>query len=167
MRVLLPLLLVSVSSAVFANDEALRRCRGIADASARLACYDAVPIGEAAPAARSAAPAGAATAAATGASTVPAAATAPAPEQRFGMEQRLDKSTAVDAIESHIPGRFEGWTANTKITLANGQVWQISDRSTGVYDLVNPKVRVRRGMLGSFFLELEGVNRSPQVKRVQ
>jgi len=31
----------------------------------------------------------------------------------------------------------------------------------------NPKVVVRRGMLGGFFLEVENSNRSPRVRRIQ
>lgn len=142
--------------ALAVTDADLRRCRGLADDRARLACYDAlVPEAtgnERAPAAVPAPAAG---------GTVPAAA---APESSFGLRQRTD---AVDAIESTIPGRFEGWEPNTRLTLANGQVWQISDGSRGVYWLDNPKVRIRKGVLGSFFLEIEGQNQSPRVRRVQ
>jgi hypothetical protein len=31
----------------------------------------------------------------------------------------------------------------------------------------NPKVRVRRGLLGTLFLEIEGTNNSPKVSRVR
>ena len=41
---LFPLLLLS--TAALADDAALLRCRGIAEASARLACYDALPLTE-------------------------------------------------------------------------------------------------------------------------
>lgn len=152
--------------ALAVTDADLRRCRGLADDRARLACYDAlVPAAsgsERAPAAAAPAPAagGTAPAAAAGATTTPAA----APGSSFGLRQRTD---AVDAIESTIPGRFEGWEPNTRLTLANGQVWQISDGSRGVYWLDNPKVRIRKGVLGSFFLEIEGQNQSPRVRRVQ
>ena len=40
---LLPLLVLAAPLA-HADDEALRRCRGLADAGARLACYDALPL---------------------------------------------------------------------------------------------------------------------------
>jgi hypothetical protein len=36
-----------------------------------------------------------------------------------------------------------------------------------VLNLDNPKVVIRRGMMGGFFLELEKTNRSPRVRRVQ
>jgi hypothetical protein len=151
--------------ALAVTDADLRRCRAIADDRARLTCYDAlVPAatgGERGPAATPPAPA-------TGATTPPAPATAAAPaaapDSSFGLRQRADP---LDAIESTIPGRFDGWEPNTRLTLANGQVWQISDGSRGVYRLDNPKVRIRKGVLGSFFLEIEGQNQSPRVRRVQ
>ncbi|HMM86019.1 hypothetical protein [Azohydromonas sp.] len=127
----------------------LQRCRAIGDAAARLACYDALAL----PAASAAVPTGAA----------PAAPPAD-PAARFGLRE---PAPAVDAVESHIPGRFDGWDARTQIRLANGQVWQISDGSRGVYRLDSPRVRIRKGALGSFFLEIEGQNQSPRVRRVQ
>lgn len=82
------------------------------------------------------------------------------------MEQQAAKSQ-VDAIESRIEGLFEGWNAKSSITLANGQVWQIVDGSRGVLDLTNPKVTVRRGFMGAFYMEFEGSNLTPRVRRVR
>jgi len=73
----------------------------------------------------------------------------------------------VDAIESQIPGRFEGWQPNTIIRLANGQVWQVNDGSSGTNYVDNPKVRVRHGVFSAYYLEIEGTNRSPRVTRLQ
>ena len=71
MRTVPTLLSLSLTLALLAwpaaaDETALRRCRTLADAPARLACYDALPL---------AAPAVAATPAATPASTPPVAAT--------------------------------------------------------------------------------------------
>ena len=136
-------LLLWVSTAALADDAAVLRCRAIQDGPARLACYDAMPL----------APAGAAKAAAP-------------PAAQFGLEQQAAKD-ALDAIDTRIPGRFEGWAPKTRFTLANGQVWQVSDDSKAVHYADNPKVRVRRGAMGAFYLEIEGTNRSPRVKRIQ
>ena len=87
------------------------------------------------------------------------------PEQQFGRDRQ--PAPTVDAIESYIPGVFDGWQPKARIRLANGQVWQVTDDSSGTYRLVDPKVTLRRGMLGSFFLELTGENRSIRVKRIQ
>ena len=158
----------------FADDAGLQRCRAIKDSAQRLACYDALPVGASPPAAiapgapaaiapgapaASAAPSGAPPAAA------PAAAT-PSLLQRFGFESRAQPDE-LPFLESYIPGRFEGWRPRSTIKLANGQVWQVIDETSRVTWLENPKVKLARGALGSFFLEIEGVNPAPRVRRVQ
>ena len=159
------LLLLLVSGLAIADDTALLRCRTVSDATARLACYDALVVttggSEVAKAEVRA-----------GTTTVPSSAGAPpSPSQQtpdqFGLEQKLANKGALDAIESSIPGSFEGWTAKSNIRLANGQVWQISDDSARAHYVDNPKVRIRRGAFGSFYLEIQGTNSSPRVKRVQ
>ncbi|MDP1899887.1 MAG: hypothetical protein Q8K96_05485 [Rubrivivax sp.] len=151
--------LFATGAALAADDAALRRCRALADAPARLACYDALPLGAAA---------AAATAAAPGAQTMgtpPVAAAAPAATPAtFGLEQQRAE---LPEINSRIAGRFEGWGPRSRIRLANGQLWQVSDDSSGVYDLMDPKVTVRRATLGSFILEIEGARRAPRVRRVE
>jgi hypothetical protein len=153
-------LLLLASGAALADDAALARCRGIADAGARLACYDALPLAtserkvETRPAPQQ----------------VPQQAQQqPAqPQERFGLEQRVVQAEQqLQTIHSHIPGHFEGWQANQAIALANGQVWQITDGSARFMSLDNPKVTIRRGALGSFFLDFENDNRSPRVRRLQ
>ena len=159
MKALLPLLLMS--GAVFADDAAVLRCRAIADSTARLACYDAMVLQ----------PGAAAKATTPAATTTQAPPAQPSPVQQsanqFGLEARQANETEIDAIESSIVGSFEGWRANSNIRLANGQVWQISDDSSKTHYIDNPKVRIRRGALGSFYLEVQGTNASPRVRRVQ
>ncbi len=142
------LLLLSISSAAAADDAAMLRCRGMADASARLACYDAVAVQTPEEKVRQA---------------------EIAQRQQFG----LGKPTAataipdLDAIETTIPGHFEGWGPGSTIQLANGQVWQVNDNSSGVHYIDNPKVRVRHGVFTAYYLEIEGTNRSPRVSRLR
>ena len=157
-------LLLLISGAALADDAALLRCRGIADAAKRLACYDAlvVPAGQVG-AGQSQQPR-----AVQGEPQQPRAVqgeSQPTPEQ-FGIERRAPK-TELEAIESRIPGRFEGWEPRSKIQLANGQVWQIADDSSKYFYLDNPKVTIRRGLLGAFYLEIEGSNVTARVRRVQ
>jgi len=132
--------------ASFATDDSLRRCRLLSDANARLACYDAIAL------------------------PAPGSARAPAPAKetpaQFGLVG-TQRQVSLDAVESRIPGNFEGWNARSRIALENGQVWQIDDDSRAILELRNPKARVRKGALGAFYLEIEGTNRSPRVKRVQ
>ncbi len=162
----LPLLcaLAFAATGAIANDTELLRCGGMADATARLACYDALTRSVRDGKATVARPAPAATAPAAA-----AAANAALPKQttqQFGLEQRPTKEE-LDAINSEIVGPFDSWEANTRITLANGQVWQIADGSGRYISLKSQKVRIRRGLLGAFYIEFDGPNHSPRVRRVQ
>ena len=134
----LPILVLMVmSTAALAGEAGMLRCRGLTDPTARLACYDAL-----APIAKSA--------------------------EQFGRETTVAAASPVlRSIQSHIPGIFEGWQPNTRIRLANGQLWQIVDGTSGSYRLVDAKVTVKRGALGSFFLELDTEKRSLRVKRIE
>lgn len=123
-----------------AADATLQTCRAVNDAGQRLACYDAL-----------------------------AALPAPAParqaaEQSFGL---APKKEALAAIESAIPGKFDGWVPNQQITLANGQVWRVIDDSTGVVYGTNLKVTLERGLMGNTFLVIEGTKRAPGVRRLK
>jgi len=159
------LCILCVSGAALANDAAMQRCRGIADSVARLACYDSLtlPSSESKAVRETANQSRPANQLETGA--LQQAVPKQSPEQ-FGLEHRASKAE-LQSIESHIQGNFEGWHPRSKILLANGQVWQINDDSSYMCELNNPKVTIRRGALGSFFLEIEGDNRSPRVKRLQ
>lgn len=158
MKKILPLLsIMLVSGAALADDAALQKCRAMTDASARLRCYDAIPLA-----------AGAVPAAAPAAKAAPVA-TATAAEKNFGIEQ-VKKTTddAPKSVESTIVGNFDGWGPNSRITLANGQVWRIVDGSDAVLTpMQNPKARIERNMFGTMFLHVEGSNSSAKVRRVQ
>ncbi|MDE2370544.1 MAG: hypothetical protein KGN16_16345 [Burkholderiales bacterium] len=157
LKLALPLLAATATGAARADD-ALANCRGIAEAMPRLACYDAI----------GAAPA-AAPAAATAARTVapPPVAAARGAEQGFGLQPKPAPADA-DAIELTIAGAFDGWRADDRIAMSNGQVWQVIDGSSGVTrSMTDAKVTIRRGALGAFFLEIPGSNRSPKVRRLR
>ena len=151
--------LLFVSGSALADDAAMLQCRSIAEAPARVACYDAIPVGAAAPLA----------------APVAAAAAAPTPQQReqaFGMATvKAPKSVTPEqdnSISSTIAGRFDGWSGNELIKLANGQVWRIVDGSSAVLSpMTDAKVKVERNVIGTYFLTIEGTNNSPKVRRVQ
>ena len=144
-------LLLLAAFPALADDAGFLRCRAIKESAARLACYDALALPSSAAASQPA--------------SRPPAAAEPKP-QEFGFEHRRE-TLKTEAIESTIPGRFEGWGPNESIRLANGQVWQVADDSKAMHWIENPKVRIRRGALGAFYLEIEGTNRSPRVRRLQ
>ena len=138
-------LLLLTSGIAVADDAALLRCRAIAEASARLACYDAIVP------------------AATDAKSNPPEMS---PTEKFGLEGPALRKEP-ETIETSIQGRFLGWGPKANIELANGQIWQITDDTTGAYSLNNPKVVIRRGLFGVYFLEIEGANRMPKVRRLR
>ena len=143
-KVLFSLGVALAAGAAWSDEAAMRRCRGLADATARLNCYDALPLGAAAVAA-------------------PAAAASPVAAS-FGL-QRADE--AVLEVVTSIPGLFEGWRPSDRIRLANGQLWQVSDDSSAVYYLRDPKVTVRRAAFGTFVLDIEGARKLPRVRRLE
>jgi hypothetical protein len=90
------------------------------------------------------------------------------PESSFGLPARaavVERDR--EAIESSIPGAFEGWRPRESFTLANGQVWQIADDSEGAYSKRDPKVRIERGRAGGYFLTVDGVAQTPRVRRLK
>lgn len=153
------LLLFLVSGAALADDTAMRACRTLTDSAARLGCYDRIEL----------------SAAAAVAVAVPAAA-APAapvltPQQAFGLAPAalaVQAPAKIDSIESTIVGTFAGWGPNTRFTLANGQVWRVADGSEATLaPTLNQKVVIKRNFIGTIFLQVEGTNSSPKVRRVE
>jgi hypothetical protein len=172
------LLALACGAALGADDALIARCRAIANSAERLACYDAIAL-PASPSAARPAPSFAPPKAGTAPATPPAAALplpppppgAPAaqPQQteaQFGMEHKAYQSE-LGSVRSKIAGRFEGWSANSQIALENGMVWQVIDNTSRYLYLDNPAVTVKRGALGSFFLDIEGTNHMPRVRRVK
>jgi len=86
----LPLFL---SAAALASETTLEQCRAIADPSARLACYDGLPLP---------ANAGGPTA------KVESKARLPETPAQFGLSREVTPSVDLASIESTIPGHFDG-----------------------------------------------------------
>ena len=140
MTTTLPLLLLFAAGAAGAVDDAVvLRCRALPDPAARFACYEAMPV-----------------------------VVAP-PEQRFGgkrLEQKVDDEP--QAIRSTVRGHLDGWRYGTEIALANGQVWRVVDDDEAVLpDLADPPVRVERGALGAYYLQLETNHSAARVVRIK
>ena len=145
-------LLFLVSNAALADDTAMRACRAQSDNAARLACYDRIELS-----------------AATGAAP---AAPVLSPQQAFGLPPApMDVQKApqkIESIESTVVGTFDGWGPNTRFKLANGQTWRIVDGSEAVLPPSgNQKVKITRNFLGTLFMQVEGSNQSPKVRRVE
>lgn len=148
------LLLFLVSGTALADDNAMRACRSVTDTAARLTCYDRIEL--------SATPAAA-----------PAALAAPAltPQQAFGLAptaMAVQAPAKIDSIESTIVGPFAGWGPTTRFTLANGQIWRVVDGSEATLTpTTNQKVVIKRNFIGTLFMQVEGTNSSPKVRRVE
>lgn len=137
-------------------------CRGVVDATARLACYDALPLPGAATAVPGATAAAPQIPSARGAVAPAPVAAAPA---SFGLERPLSADT--QEISSRFDGDFEGWGPTTRVRLANGQVWQVIDGSSAALYLRSPRITVKRAMMGGFVMEFEGSNRTAKVRRLE
>jgi hypothetical protein len=148
MKSLAALLVFVTASASGLAQGTLAGCRAITDPANRLACYDALQ------------------AEAAGNASPPAQAAAPVAPATFGLPAQ-PAAAQPEAIESRIEGPFSGWRQGQQIRLANGQVWQVTDSGSAVIDATDPKVRIRRGALGAYYLDFETSNRSPRVRRVQ
>jgi hypothetical protein len=151
----LTLTLLAWAGSASAQDNGLQRCRAVADTTARLACYDALadarpktPVPPAPPA-------------------VPVAmAPAAKPADTFGLPAKRPEGEP-QTLHSSVGADFAGWGPNQSIKLANGQVWQIVDGSSVSLPRGTRKVSVRRGLFGAFHLDIEGLNTSPKVKRLE
>lgn len=144
-RTSLLLALLGTAGIALADDAAILGCRQLTDGAARLACYDAIPAG----------------------SRPAAVAAAAASVQAFGLEQKQPEEPA-RSIESTIVGQVSGWGPATLFTLANGQAWKVADGSSAdLAPMTNPPVKIVRNMFGTMFLEIEGTNASPKVRRVR
>lgn len=126
--------------------DAILKCRTLTDGPARLACYDAIDV-KAQP-----------------------ASVVRSREEAFGMNAATAPKRKEEAksVTSTIEGRFDGWGPGAQIKLANGQVWRVVDGGEVALPATrNPKVSIERGMLGAFYLQVEGSNNTARVSRVK
>ncbi len=84
------------------------------------------------------------------------------------LQNTTEKAGKADPVQSRIAGRFRGWDGKTLFRLENGQIWQQNDNTSYVgVDYDSPAVRVYPGMLGAFWMEIEGVRPRVKVKPVK
>lgn len=79
----------------------------------------------------------------------------------FGLENEGQQS-----ISSRIDGEFRGWDGDTIFKLENGQVWKQTNPGSVYYRANRPKVTITREFFG-FRMEVEGLNKRVQVKRIK
>ena len=102
--------------------------------------------------------------------TIPPVANKPAevqkPENDFGLEHRRDLSAEASEISLTIASFKDSLRGKKIITFSDGSVWHQSD-STYLKIEEGQQVSIERGLLGSFYLSVEGINKRMKVKRVK
>ena len=73
-----------------------------------------------------------------------------------------------EPIVSNIVGEFRGFGKGRTWTLANGQVWEQTDAATlaGVRK-TDPKISIKPGILGVWWMKIEGYNTQAKVRRIK
>jgi hypothetical protein len=73
-----------------------------------------------------------------------------------------------EPIVASISGTFDGFGKRKRYRLDNGQVWEQTDNATlhGVR-LSNPQVRIRPGVMGVWWMKVEGYNTQAKVQRIE
>jgi len=73
-----------------------------------------------------------------------------------------------EAIESSLSGPFPGFGKGNRFVLANGQEWEQTD-SASYSGPRKPdlKVKVKPGVAGVWYLQVEGINTQPKVRRLK
>jgi hypothetical protein len=81
-------------------------------------------------------------------------------------ERDRTKQEAQTPVSSRLK-EFRGWQNGTVFGLENGQHWRVlGDEFYASKRLLNPNVTVKPGLLGSWYLQIEGVSVAAKVKRV-
>lgn len=73
-----------------------------------------------------------------------------------------------EPITATLQGEFSGFSQGRTYTLDNGQVWEQTDatRVSGVRRQ-SPKVSIRPGVMGVWYMKVEGSNTQPKVRRTK
>lgn len=73
-----------------------------------------------------------------------------------------------EPIESTLVGEFKGFSKGRVYTLANGQDWEQTDAASlsGVRKNA-PKVKIKPGLVGVWYLQIEGYNTPAKVRRIK
>lgn len=92
----------------------------------------------------------------------------PKADDSFGKELiQSERDASPESIRSRAIGDFKNWRENMTIRLENGQSWKISARANVFYKTSNPNVEITKGMLGTYYMTVEGINNRFKVRRTQ
>lgn len=88
------------------------------------------------------------------------------PENEFGLEHKRDLTKEASEILVSIKSLKKSLRDKYVISFSDGSVWQQTDDTYMKLKEGQP-VAVERGLLGAFFLSVEGLNKRMKVKRVK
>lgn len=94
------------------------------------------------------------------------AARAKAPENEFGLEHKRDLTKEAAELQVTIAEKSKTARGKHKLTFSDGSVWQQTDETYLKFEVGQP-VTVERGLLGAFYLSVEGLNKRMKVKRLK
>jgi hypothetical protein len=131
---------LAATAATAADDSPLARCAAMADATARLDCYDAL-------AGRPAADA--------------------APGDAFGLPPPPPPPEP-DSVSARLVAAPKSWARGVAVKLDNGQTWKLTGDDRAYYpDLpADAEVVITKGVIGGYWLEVVPVRRRFKVKRI-
>ena len=87
--------------------------------------------------------------------------------ETFGNERIAQVEDETNQITSRILGEFKGWSGYTKFQLENGQIWQQSSEGLLIVRMNNPTVIIKKSFFGTYNLNVESVNSTIKVRRIQ
>lgn len=87
-------------------------------------------------------------------------------EDSFGFENEL-LVRGLDSVVSVAQGRFDYWENGLRVRLANEQLWQVIDHRPLLYNAHDPQITIHKGIMGSFYLQIEGLSRRLKVRRIR
>ena len=172
---LLGTLVFSGTALAVSTEDRLLACSEINDTTNRLACYDNLAEAIATPTAAAVAPttpeettetqanpAATATEPASTAGTV--ATTSTDPEEGFGKEHWVSERDS-PALAARVTAVRKNAYGKLVVSLDNGQVWR-QVKSEKVRIAVDDSILIERGMLNSFFFQVNDNNRKMKFSRV-
>ncbi len=84
------------------------------------------------------------------------------------LQKTGDKPDKADAFETRLTGKFDGWTGHTSFKMENGQVWQQNGGENYSGDrLQSPRVKIYPGLLGVYWMEVDGVRQRVKVRPIR
>ena len=87
--------------------------------------------------------------------------------ETFGNERIAQVEDETNQITSRILGEFKGWSGYTKFQLENGQIWEQSSEGLLIVRINNPTVIIKKSFFGTYNLNVESVNSTIKVRRIQ